>query len=184
MSAQAPTLDYAGPQTRLLAPPGQKWLVFALAVAVAFLGANAFADAAGFPPIRDAGRDAHLVVLRILCGLVLFLVALVGIAALLRAGGSVIDALARTPDRPGPAVAMAALICGTICILATLVIQGFALRYVSPFAAFVNEVGAAGHTPLMLHLATIFTFLAGAALVAIGVWSSLGRGGAGGGTRP
>src|SRR5688500_10575201 len=96
----APALDYANPYSRDAAPPGNKLLVLAVSVAVAFLGANAFADAAGFSPVTRTDDGADVVVPRILCGVVLFVLSLAVVAALLRAFRATADALARTPERP------------------------------------------------------------------------------------
>src|SRR5688572_23431030 len=77
----AGTLDYATPRTRVEAPPGNKLLVLAVSVAVALLGANAFADAAGFPVVRNPNSDAGAVMLRILSGIVVFLLSLAVVGA-------------------------------------------------------------------------------------------------------
>ena len=181
--APAAALDYAGPQTRVAAPPGQKLLVLALAVAAAFLGANAFADATGFPPVGNMGEQAGPIALRILCGLVVFLVSLAVLGAMLRAFRALAGALARTADRPALAPTLAMLIGGTACVIATPVIEVLATRSTPPRVTmdvqFGGGVAIQSGIPIAVHLAALAALTVGVVLIGIGVWSSLGarRGG-------
>ena len=173
----AATLDYANPRTRVEAPPGNKLLVLAVSVAVALLGANAFADAAGFPVVRNANYDAGAVMLRILSGIVVFLLSLAVVSALLRAVRAGLGLLARTPERPAQVVGLTMIACGTACVVATLVTELLALRWATrtSMSVYMGEgVEFNSGAPLSIHLAALAAFAAGAALVGIGVWSSLG----------
>ena len=189
--APAAALDYASPQTRAAAaaPPGQKLLVLALAVSAAFLGANAFADATGFPPVGDMGDQAGPIALRILCGLVVFLVSLAVLGALLRGFRTLAGVLARAADRPTLAPTLAMLIGGTACVIATPVIEVVATRSAAPRVTmdvgFGGGVAVQSGIPIAVHLASLAALTVGVALVGIGVWSSLGarRGGGAGSAR-
>ena len=173
------TLEYAGPHTARPSGRGGRFLVFALALAAAVLGANAFADAAGFDP-GNFSRRPELVFVRVLCGIVVFIVAVALIGASVRAIAWAVDALARTPARPGLPVTLTLIGCGTACVLAMLVVEALAMRSAARAELMGMTDGTLGldvhtATPLAIHLATLAAFVAGATMLALGVWSSLGR---------
>jgi hypothetical protein len=152
---------------------GQLGLAAALALAIGFLGANAFADAAGFPVPENPNRDSGYVFLRVLCGVVVFFVSFVVLAFLLRELRGLVHVLARSPDRPSAPVALASLLCGTACVIAALLVQLYSAR--NPTVRIGPGAQVAVQTPLMAHLVTVLAFLLGVGLIAIGIWSSMGR---------
>ena len=174
MTTQGSPLDYASPRPADNSGRGYIGLAGALAVAVGFLGANAFADAAGFPIPRDPNRDAGYVALRVVCGLVVFAVAWVVFSFAFRELHALAHGLARSQTRPAPPIAMTCLICGTACVIAALLVQLYGLRH--PAVTVGPGFGASVHTPLMAHIVTLAAFLLGVALIAVGIWSSMGRG--------
>ena len=173
MTAPLPPLEYASPRPADSSDRGHIGLAAALALAVGFLGANAFADAAGFPVPRDANRDSGYVALRVLCGFVVFAVAWVVLSVAFRELHALARGLAASPTRPALPVAMACLICGTTCVIAALLVQLYGLRH--PAVAVGPGFGASVRTPLMAHIVTLAAFLLGVALIAVGIWSSMGR---------
>src|SRR6516225_2761739 len=87
-------------------PPRYWWLSLALALLVGSLGANRFADAAGFPPkATDTG-----VIFRVLSGLVVGLATLAVVQFLIRQGHAVVGLLARSNQRPNTAVSITLLV--------------------------------------------------------------------------
>ena len=171
MTTQPAVIDYASPGPGARPGKGHALLAAALAVAVGFLGANAFADAAGFPAPEDSNRDAGYVALRVLCGVVVFAVAFVVLAFVFREVRALAHSLARSPVRPAPPVALACVICGTACVLVALAVQVYAMR--NPTVVAGPGFRALVQTPIMVHLVTLMAFVLGAGLIGVGVWSSM-----------
>ena len=181
MTITNPPLDYASPRPPDHAGRGYLGLAAALALAVGFLGANSFADAAGLPAPRDASRDSGYIALRVLCGIVVFVVTFVVFSFLLRELRALAHTLARSSNRPSAPIALACVICGTACVIAALLVQLYGLRNPSGVsfgaAGFSVGAGAQGsvHTPLMAHIVSLMAFVLGIALVTVGIWSSMSR---------
>jgi hypothetical protein len=173
MTTQTPALDYATPRSASAPGRGHFAVAAALALAVGFLGANAFADAAGLPVPQDPSRDPGYVFLRVVCGIVVFVVTFVVLSVLFRELRALVHTLARTSLRPGLPIAMTCLICGTACVIAALAVQLYWMR--NPAVGFGPRPYMSVQTPLMAHIITLMTFLLGAGLIAVGIWSSMGQ---------
>ena len=140
-----------------------------LALALGLLGATSFSDAAGFSGLRDEGVRSFLLVLS---GIVVFGLALVLIHILIRLVQGAIGLLARTVGRPGFAVVLTLIISGTVCILASLAAEFYGVRSIRIVASDMGG-SVSAQAPLVLTVLAILAFLAGAALVAVGVWGSI-----------
>jgi hypothetical protein len=173
MTTQTAPLEYATPRAAGTGGRGYLGLAAALALAVGFLGANAFADAAGFPTPRNPERDSGYVALRVLCGVVVFVISFVVFVFVFRELRALVHTMARAPVRPAAPVALASLVCGTACVVAALAVQLYGMR--NPVIGFGPGPQLAVQTPLMAHLVTLMAFLLGVALIAVGIWSSMGR---------
>ena len=176
MSQIAPMLEYATPRTGSPKMP-HRGLIIAIAVAVGFLEANPFADAVGFSPVTNADRDIGYVMLRIMCGVIVGFVALAFMVFLVREGRAVIAMLGRTQQKPTQAIAMTCIISGAVCLLGALAIPLYLARGTS---FHVNNNGNNGavatlDTPMLAQFLAVRTFVAGAALIGIGVLSGVGR---------
>jgi hypothetical protein len=162
-------------------PPRKHWLLsLGLALAVGFLGANRFADAAGFP--REGARD-WATTSRVLSGFVVGLLTFAVVQFLLYQTRAAVNALARSPRRPGTAGAVALLACGMLCFVGVIALewhlttsgatasQAVDLR---PFGGGSAQVSVGNNQPpLMGHIVAVFVFMAGAALTALGVWGTM-----------
>lgn len=175
MTNQPAPIDYASPRAADSATAGRGYMgvAAALAAAIGFLGANAFADAAGFPRPRNPNDDAGYVALRVLCGIVVFIISFVVLAHLFRELRALVGALSRSPDRPAAPIALASLVCGTACVIGALGVRLYALRH--PAVNLGPGPQVIVGTPLMAHIVTIMAFVVGVALSAIAIWSSMGR---------
>jgi len=175
MTQQMPPLNYATP---MLKPrSSQRYLPLAAAIAVGVLGANTFADAAGFAAVVDAEREPGHVFVRVVCGVILAFLAAVIVSATMRSVAIVGAILAQTRGRPVTAVAITLITSGALCLLGAAAIP---LCYVrnSP-ASFSLSAGSASSVtigtplPILCIVATIITIAVGMALAAIGIWGSL-----------
>jgi hypothetical protein len=171
------TMEPAG-----LAKP--RLLIFMLSIVVGILSANAFADAAGLPQVEpDARSDDKVlpVLLRILSGVVVALMTAALLPFLIALGRQVVGVLGQTTTRPGPWVAIALVICGTLCLLGTLVFELVILDSAPRVQSVINarngltsgRITLHLRTPLLVQLLALCTFLAGVALIALGIWSSI-----------
>lgn len=171
------TMEPAG-----LAKP--RLLIVMVAIVVGILSANAFADAAGLPEVEaDARSDDKVlpVLLRVLSGVVVALMTAALLPFLISLGRQVVGVLGQTATRPGTWVAIALVLCGTLCLLGTLVFELVILDSAPRVQTVVNSRNGltSGHitlhlrTPLLAQLLAIATFLAGVALIALGIWSSI-----------
>jgi hypothetical protein len=148
------------------------FIYLAVSLAVAVLGAERFALAAGMP-----AHDQQVA----LCGFVLGFLTLALLMSVVHFTRQVIVVLTRTSARPGPTVGLTLIVCGTVCILGALALQFYATARPGGGSAIIGVPGAgvtarvaaeASSASLLTLLATVAVFLAGAALVALGVWSA------------
>ncbi len=160
-------------------------LIVSMSLVIAFLAANPFADAAGFPR-EDPGRGPMPAMLRVAAGFVVFFASCALLGTLIGMVRSVVDRLGSTA-RPDWRLALASTICGTVCLLAALFVQVYAATHptgvsISPTMTFNAGPGAPsgafnmearGQASLALNLVSLLTFLAGAGLLAFGIWGSL-----------
>jgi hypothetical protein len=171
------TMEPAG-----LAKP--RLLIIMLSIVVGILSANAFADAAGLPQVEPDARSDDKVVpvlLRILSGVVVALMTAALLPFLISLGRQVVAVLGQTATRPGPWVAIALVICGTLCVLGTLVFELVILDSAPRVQTVISSRNglSSGHitlhlrTPLLLQFLALCTFLAGVVLIALGIWSSM-----------
>jgi hypothetical protein len=161
------------PDRNMLPTVQRLFIYFAVALALGVLGAKRFAVAAGV----NSHYDEPIVA----CGVVLGLLVLALLIALVHFGRQVVAVLARSQSRPGPTVGLVLIICGTVCLLAALGTQLYESgRTVS--GSTTLSVPAAGGSArvdvqasdsfLLTPVITAAVLLAGAALVALGLWSS------------
>jgi len=149
---------------------GAAWVAYIfVALALALLGARPFADAAGFSEAQEWDVRAWLLVLSTL---VIFALVLILIRFLVGLSHSVIGVLGRTTNRPSFAVVLTLIISGAVCILAALLAEFYSVRSIRITA---SEMGArvSAYAPFTLTMLAILAFLAGVALVAIGIWGSI-----------
>ncbi len=157
-------------------------LVLALALAIAILGANAFADAAGFydhPWDKDPTR--------LLCGIVLFFLSWMLLRFLFQLGTQIVWRLGQIRERPGLPIAITLLACGTLCVLGALLLAWHGETgslNMSPAMNLPGNMPGGNMIPhfdvsmrtsgsLLRPLAVCATLAIGVALLALGVWSSL-----------
>jgi hypothetical protein len=161
------------PGREALATAQRLFILLAISLAVAVLGAKRFAAAAGVNPRQDEPI--------VLCGIVLGLLTLAVLMSLLHLGRQVVGVLARSPARPGPTVGLALIIGGTVCVLAALGVQLYESgRAVSGTTTLsVPAVGGsarvdaqASDASVVAPVIPVAVLVAGAALVALGIWSS------------
>jgi hypothetical protein len=179
----------SSPKTASLRSGG---LGLALALAFGVVGANAFADAAGFTA-WDTDHPAGQF-LRVLCGFVLFLLSWMLLRFLFQLGTQIVWRLGQVRERPGLPIAITLLACGTLCVLGALLVawQGntgsvnmsptMTLPDNMPRPPFMpSEVNLVPRVDLSVQstgsltrpLAVCAAFVTGVALLALGVWSSL-----------
>jgi hypothetical protein len=166
-------------------------LLFSLAIVAGILGSKPFANAAGFPDIETARGDSEswAYVLRILSGLIIALATFALVPILVNMGLQVVTLLGRTTARPKPMVAVTLIICGTLCLLGTLLFEWYALRsgtqvmsssfHMQNPGVDSGRIAFSVQLPLFGQVLALFTFLAGVALIALGIWSSIQGAGVG-----
>ena len=159
-------------------------LILSLAVVVAFLGANPFADAVGFPR-EDDHRSGMPVTLRVVCGAVVFFATYSFLRVLVGHVRVVARGLGATGAKPDRGLSLASLICGTLCLLAALIVQVYAATHpsgvrMSPTMTLNGgmpggslNMEAHSEVSLSMTLVSVLTFLVGAGLLAFGAWGSL-----------
>ena len=162
--------------------PKYRFLTFVLALAVGCLGANPFADTAGWPAVQPGQHPGDAIAFRVLGGFLVGLVALALLRLLVQQSQAVTDALSRTTTKPGQVLAVTLVVCGTLCLLGTLVLEWYLVSSPVSLAQAASISGLGGgaaqvvlsvQAPLLGHLAAMATFLAGMAQIALGVWSSI-----------
>jgi hypothetical protein len=162
----------------------RRWLYLGLAIPLALLGADSFARAAGFPNV-SAGYETSEVLLRMLAGVSVGLIALTLLVLLRVASLHTCHFLDRVDARPHIAVSITLLVCGTFCVLGMLYFEYRIIGHTASIATSTTHLnlGAAQvsigvRVPLFDHLIAVSAFLSGVALLALGVWSSVGGGAA------
>lgn len=170
-------VDYATPRmAKGSSIPGVA-LVCVIAVAAAFLGAGRFADEVGFPPVVEINRDAGAVMLRILSGILVGLFSLILGLFLARQAGVTARSLQRHGGQLTTGVSITLLVCGTACLIASLLVPLYFLRSGGTVEMRVGANGAmesvSNPGPLLADLLAVLVFIAGATLAGIGVWGSL-----------
>ena len=170
-------VDYATPravQGRGIAGVGP---VVAIAVVAAFLGAGRFADEVGFPQIVNADRDAGAIFLRILSGVIVGVFCLMMGLFLVRQAAGLMALLRQTRGRLSTGVAIALLICGTVCLISSLPVPLYFGRTAASMGMHLNINGTSmsvgNSPPLLSDLLAILIFIGGAALAGIGVWGGV-----------
>jgi hypothetical protein len=175
----APPLAYATPAPRaVIARP---ILRISIAAIIALLTADSLASAMGASPVDDFNRNPLPYFLRILMCAIVFALVFSAILPLVRLTRGTVERIARSPVRPSPAAALSLIFCGTACILAALAVEVYLVRYGSTIVSAMgtgDSINSSQHfsvgvqPPLFGHLVTVATFLAGAALCALGAWGS------------
>jgi hypothetical protein len=177
MTQQTGSLSYASPMLKPDRHGVPVYLIVAGALAAGVIGANSFADAAGFPIVANADRDAGYVLLRIMCGVILALLT----AALLAGSGRLWNALAaglsRTNVRPETAVVITLIVAGAACLLGSVFIPIYYARN-GPASVQMSTSGdqsfvVGTQLPTLSIISTLMTLVIGAAMTAIGIWGSL-----------
>jgi len=153
---------------RTMTQGGGSW-VACIVVALAFLGAGPFSDAAGFSLVEHSDERTILLVMS---GAVVFGLGLVFIRTLIRLIQTMTGLLARTAGRPSFGAVLTLIISGTVCILASLATEFYGVRSVRITSSGTGGVVSV-QVPFMLTVLAVLTFLAGVALVAVGVWGSI-----------
>lgn len=163
-----------------LSPFQRRFVIAVFALIVAVLGANPMADMIGVDPWGQPYYETHLAK-RVVCGILAGIVSLAAMIVLAYTVRLVVAALSRVACKPPLPIAITLLVCGVLCLLASL---WFGWRIAHPSEETVASIavhanvssGSASirlHAPLMSQVIAVGTFLAGAALAAIGVWSSI-----------
>lgn len=148
------------------------FILVLLAVAAGFVGATSFALAAGLD--LSSEREGKLAASGIIFGF-LTLALLILLAQVIR---SAVVLVSQSESRPGTPVAVTLIICGTLCLVAAL---GVAIWRTAGSAEFrLNPGGRGGVTvvsggSLTMSILAIGVFLAGFAMVALGIWSGVGQ---------
>jgi hypothetical protein len=164
-------------------------LVLALALAIGIVGANAFADAAGFhdAALDHKGEPTPGMLLRVLCGFVLFLLSWMLLRFLFQLGTQIVWRLGQIRERPGLPITITLLACGTLCVLCALLVVWHGDTgnlNMSPEVNLPSNMPGANMVPrldlsmrttgsLIWPLAVCAALVIGVALLALGVWSSL-----------
>ncbi len=161
------------------------FLSLALGAAVGFLGAKPMTSAAGYPTqmrFNDESPSPQMVT----CGTILFFLTIAVIGPVQRGVGGLIAALNRSKTKPAPPIAMAMIVCGTLCSLGSLLLawtarspglemldalkrsaqNGMNINFNLPAESF--QGGSVG--PMVM---TALVFTLGASLIGVGIWASL-----------
>lgn len=158
---------------------GYGGLVLVLAVAIGILGANAFADAAGFYKEHEPATGV--------CGVVLFFLSWMVLRFLFQLGTQIVWRLGQIRERPSMPVTITLLACGTLCVLGALLLVwqgGTGSLNMSPAMNLPSNMPGGNMVPqfdmsmrisgsLLRPLAVCAALVIGVALLALGVWSSL-----------
>ena len=178
--ASVPRLDYATPA----APAKSNGLLRLLAaLALALLAADPFALAAGFDPVVEAGRDPWPVIGRVAAGLLVFLLVLAAAGPVGRLTGAWAAWVARGGGGMTRAAAVTLIVCGTACVLAALVTEVYVIQHgratvvavASDNGRNAGQMITAFRPPVFGRLLAGSAFVAGVAMVGVGVWGASGE---------
>jgi hypothetical protein len=182
MTMPAPHLDYATPA----APPNRRPLfaVFAVAIALAFLGAGPFSAAIGFPPIPNVNEpEAGPVFGHIAAGFLIFLLVIALAGPLARLIREIIRRVEQTQAKPAQPVVLTLIICGTLCVLGAMGMELYLVRYgesvmtaagIGGLGQGMERVSVGVETPILGHAVAILGLVAGVGLASVGFWGGLG----------
>ncbi len=166
-------------------------LSLALALTIAVVGTNAFADAAGFPEASNSQRGETGMFMRILCAFVLFFLSWMLLRFLFQLGIQTVWHLGQVRERPGLPMAISLLFCGTLCVLGALLVvwhSDSGSLSVSPEMNMPRNMPGTNMQGNMLPqvdfsmrttgsltrpLAVSAALVIGTILLALGIWSSL-----------
>jgi hypothetical protein len=175
----------------------------AFGLVVGLLGADAFALAVGLPEVGTLTKSEQglAIFLRVVLGVVLVFVSIVFAAVAVRTIGATADRMASSPRRPGLAISIVLVSCGSACIVLALIFYWWlaaASTIVRPALAEGQAVtveatrGRAGGTVVtssgpvaigkvtspLTHVVAVGTFAVGLGMLAVGIWGSMGGRGA------
>jgi hypothetical protein len=175
MTQPAAPLNYASPMPKPLLMPGYLGPVVAIAVGV--LGANGFADAAGFPAVVSAERDAGYIVIRVICGCIVAILTTAILASAQRLAQIIAGSLSHTRGRPVTAVVITMIAAGAVCLIAATVMP-FHFIHNAPTSISMSSEGASSvsvgvSAPILSLIGMLIMIIVGALLVAVGIWGSL-----------
>jgi hypothetical protein len=181
MTLPAPHLDYATPA----ASPSRRPLfaVFAVAIALAFLGAGPFAAAIGFPPIPNVNEpEAGPVFGHIAAGVIIFVLVIALAGPIGRLTRGIIHRIEQSHAKPAQPVVLTLIICGTLCVIGAMGMELYLVRYgesvmtaagIGGLGQAMERVSVGVETPILGHMVAILGLVAGAGLASVGFWGSL-----------
>jgi len=164
--------------------PLSKFLTFILGIASGILFANTFADAAGLPDPRFVERyaETEAIVYRVLCGIVVSVLTMAFLPFVLLQTRAGLTALSGITQRPSQPIAITLIVCGTVCLLGTLIFEwnvaasGAIVKAVNTVTinnAARGEIALRVQTPVMGHVAALAALIVGVGLIGLGIWSSI-----------
>jgi len=158
--------------------------VFAVAIALAFLGAGPFASAIGFPPIPNASDpEAGPVFGHIAAGVIIFVLVIALAGPLARFIREIIRRIEQTHAKPAQPVVLTLIICGILCVLGAMGMELYLVRYgesvmtaagIGGLGQAMERVSVGVETPILGHVIAILGLVAGVGLASVGFWGSLG----------
>jgi hypothetical protein len=154
----------------ILTARNQTLIVLALALGIGFLGAKRFAFEAGF----SSGSHSFEIV-DFVAGIILFLVAAGVLKLLLSLVYGLFAALAQTVHRPPAWIGLTLILCGTACVLFSLLLQflfpGGSARVSAGYygGGFSVDAGSPFTSTVLAYAA----LAVGVGMVALGVWSCI-----------
>jgi hypothetical protein len=154
-------------------------LVIMAALASGFVAADLYGLTAGF-----AADDPAAITVRVIGALIAIGLVIAAAGPLNRLIRAIVQSLPAQNARPCFGLCMTLILCGTVCILASTAAALIATRYgpvaytaasSGSFTRSFGHVAIGEQTPLLVYLVSGLTFVAGAALCAIGIWGSMGN---------
>ena len=186
-------------QTQPLRPSLRRLAYLAFGILVGILGADAFARAVGLTAVSEcSGGDREgAIFLRIVLGLVLTATSMIFAAVAVHLVTALTERLAAAPQRPGLAMSIVMMACGSVCVLLSLIFYWWlaaASTIITPRGsesgaiALQSPAGSAGPmaitaggsveirkaTSPLTHVVALGTFLAGISMLTLGIWGSMG----------
>ncbi len=159
---------------------GPSWMLIIMgALAVGFLVTDPYRMTAGFP-----ADDAGPVMVRVFGGLIALGLVITGTKPLMRLAMAVIERFSTRQARPCFGICLTLIVCGTVCILASVAVELRAVRSDAMVALAVPETVNRSFGHIAIGGQSIFpglftaglTFLAGCVLCAVGIWGSIANG--------